>query len=61
MLQGASTREKYEQYWEFKASNDLLQVCLTYANNYNDAMLDKIEEEQPDFFSANNILREQLQ
>jgi len=39
----------------------MLTLCMNYANNYNETILDKLEEEQPDFFTSNNIDREELQ
>ena len=60
-LWGASTRDAYDKHWEYRQADDLLNLCMTYSNNYNDTMLDKLEEEQPDFFSSNNINRNELQ
>ena len=46
--------------WEYKEASEYWELCNRYAQNYNEMMLEKIEEEQPDFFETNKIDRTEL-
>ncbi len=59
-LRGASMVEMYKKDAAYARSLDLHQMCLLYAAAYADTMLQRLSEEQPDYFEEKGLDRSEM-
>ena len=56
-LKGASQIEKYEKDDAFVQSREMHRACIMYAAAYSDTMLQRLENEVPDYFRDKGVSR----
>ena len=50
-------KEKYESIPEYKDANELSKVCYLYANAYADTMIQRLLNEEPEYFDDKPVDR----
>ena len=56
-ISGGTTKEKYDSIPEYKDANELSKTCFLYANAYADTMIQRLLNEEPDYFDDKPVDR----
>ena len=59
-MMGASNKEKMTSYPSYKNATDVYNNCMLYARSYAAAMVQRVVEEEPDFFEEKGTTREEF-
>ena len=60
-MAGSSNAEKIDSYPAYKNATDVYNNCMLYARSYAAAMVQRVVEEEPDFFEEKATTRTEFQ